>query len=269
MVPRYSRKYLATPYRVPNLEITDDAPWSSCKFNYHLAKPMVSKRMVVQYRPSQDPYAAMAQSLKHITQISFYQIRCMKKDLSHKCGMIEGLGKEQATFKEELETLSHLFEERAKEVADLTRELSLEKEAAKAWAVEKATLLAERDDGANQALEQATIEKNEALASMASARVQFATQKIREFLASPNYASKIHTECAAYLYSLASEYKRRFPDLVTIFSEEKADKPEWYGDLAFSEDSFDDKAAKGTEPSTIADGDLEACPSDTNPVLDP
>ncbi|GAA0168713.1 hypothetical protein LIER_23368 [Lithospermum erythrorhizon] len=281
MLPRYLGKYLGTPYRVPNLEITDDAPWSSHKFHYHLAKPMLSKRMAAQYRPLQDPYAAMAQSLKHITHAVNgthvlarrcdhlawvnhslgYQIRCMKKDLSHKRGMIERLGKEQAMFKEELAMLSHISEERAKEVADLTREVSLENEAAKGWAAEKATL-------ENHALEQATREKNEALASVASARVQFATQKIREFLASPKYASKIHTECATYLYSLASDYKSRFPDLVTLFGEEKADKPEWYGDLSLSEDSSDEETAEGAEPSTIADGDLEARPSNTIPVLD-
>ncbi|GAA0149261.1 hypothetical protein LIER_36894 [Lithospermum erythrorhizon] len=31
---------------------------------------MLSKRMAAQYRPLQDPYADMAQSLKHITQIN-------------------------------------------------------------------------------------------------------------------------------------------------------------------------------------------------------
>ncbi|GAA0163450.1 hypothetical protein LIER_19312 [Lithospermum erythrorhizon] len=108
-----------TPYRIPNLEITDDAPWTSRKFHYHLVKPMLSKRMAAQYRPLQDPYAAMAQSLKHITQVNYlpssngihvlarrydhlarvnhslgYQIRCARKDLSHKRGMIKGMGEE-------------------------------------------------------------------------------------------------------------------------------------------------------------------------------
>ncbi|GAA0158644.1 hypothetical protein LIER_15610 [Lithospermum erythrorhizon] len=169
-------------------------------------------------RPLQDPYAAMAQSLKHVTQaVNGLHI------LARWC--------------------DHLAQERAKEVVALTKELSSEKEASKA----------------NQALEQATKEKNEALELVASARVQFATQKIREFLGSPNYASKIHTEYAAYLYSLASDHKIRFSDFVTLFGEEKTDKPEWYGDLALSDNgSSDEEAAEG----------VEACSSDRNPVTD-
>ncbi|GAA0143403.1 hypothetical protein LIER_04096 [Lithospermum erythrorhizon] len=92
-------------------------------------------------------------------------------------------------------------------------------------------------------------------------RLKFNLQlKIREFLPSPNYASKIHSECATYLYSFASDPKSRFPDLVTIFGEEKADKPEWSDNLCLSDnDSSDEEAAKG----------VEACSSDRNPVIDP
>ncbi|GAA0149780.1 hypothetical protein LIER_43075 [Lithospermum erythrorhizon] len=143
----------------------------------------------------------------------------MKKDIFHKRGMIEGMNKKQATLKGELSTLSNLSEERAKEAANMNKELSSEKEA---------------------------------LAAAASAPVQFATQKIREFLASPNYASQIHTECAAYLYSLASDYKSRFLYLVTLFGEEKADKPEWYGDLSLSDgDSSDVEAACNDPPRVV------------------
>ncbi|GAA0157705.1 hypothetical protein LIER_38502 [Lithospermum erythrorhizon] len=198
MLPGYSGKYLATPYR--------------------------------------DPYAAMAQSLKHITQ-ALNGTHVLAWWCDHLARVNHSLGYQIR---------------RAEEVADLTRELSLKKEAAKAWAAEKANLLAERDDAkarylelerakdvelyrANQALEQATREK---------ISPNYAS-KIREFLASPNYASKIHTECAVYLYSLGSDYK------------------------SSEDDSSDEEAAGGVEPSTIADGDLEARPSDTNPVLDP
>ncbi|GAA0155586.1 hypothetical protein LIER_13282 [Lithospermum erythrorhizon] len=66
MLPGYLGKYVMTPYQIPNLEITDDAPWTSRKFHYHLAKPMLSKRMAAQYRPLQDPYAAMAVNGLHI-----------------------------------------------------------------------------------------------------------------------------------------------------------------------------------------------------------
>ncbi|GAA0175555.1 hypothetical protein LIER_28703 [Lithospermum erythrorhizon] len=121
------------------------------------------------------------------------------------------MGQEPTALKEELAKLSHLSDERAKEVVTLTKELSSEKKGAKVWAADKASLLAERDEArapylelervrdadlykANQALEQATKEKNEALA------------------------------------------------------EEKADKPEWYDDLFLSDgDSSDEEAAEGVE----------------------
>ncbi|GAA0149007.1 hypothetical protein LIER_08292 [Lithospermum erythrorhizon] len=74
------------------------------------------------------------------------QIRCAKKDISHKRGLIEGMGQEGTALKEELAKLSHLSEERAKEVVALTKELSSQKEDAKVWAVKKASLLAERDE---------------------------------------------------------------------------------------------------------------------------
>ncbi|GAA0159039.1 hypothetical protein LIER_15920 [Lithospermum erythrorhizon] len=60
-----------------------------------------------------------------------YQIRCARKDLFHKLGMIEGMGQERTSLKDELAKLSNLSEERAKEVVALTKELSSEKEAAK------------------------------------------------------------------------------------------------------------------------------------------
>ncbi|GAA0151488.1 hypothetical protein LIER_10197 [Lithospermum erythrorhizon] len=132
---------------------------------------------------------------------------------------------------------------------DLNKELATEKKVAKSWADERAALIAERDDlrarygeleqaraadnrRATEALEKATKERDATLASVASARVQFANQKIREFLNSPNYASKINGECAAYFTSLALDHKDRFLDLFTLFDEVKASKPDWYRGLS-------------------------------------
>ncbi|GAA0169847.1 hypothetical protein LIER_24235 [Lithospermum erythrorhizon] len=75
----------------------------------------------------------LARRYDHLARVNHslgYQIRCMKKDLSHKRGMIEGMDKERATLKDELSTLSNLSEERANEVVNLNKELSSEKEAA-------------------------------------------------------------------------------------------------------------------------------------------
>ncbi|GAA0169022.1 hypothetical protein LIER_23592 [Lithospermum erythrorhizon] len=162
----------------------------------------------------------------------------MKKSLSHKSGLIEGLDKELTTLKKEFEETSQHSAKRAKIVNDLNKELASEKEAAKSLADERA---AERDDSlarygkseqaraadirrATEALQQATKERDAALASVSLARVQFANQKIREFLNSPNYVSKVNGECAAYFTSLALDHEDRFLDLVTLFYEVKASK---------------------------------------------
>ncbi|GAA0142239.1 hypothetical protein LIER_03185 [Lithospermum erythrorhizon] len=131
-----------------------------------------------------------------------------------------------------IQTSSQLSKERAKRVDDLNKELSTEKEAAKAWAAERATLLAKRDDSRGRYIE---LERTRAADIT---RVQFDSQKIREFLVSPNYAYKVNSECAAYFHSIAFDHKDRFPDLVTLFGEEKMNKPDWYDDLSLSEEDI-------------------------------
>ncbi|GAA0155330.1 hypothetical protein LIER_13084 [Lithospermum erythrorhizon] len=161
MLPGYSGKYLSTPYRIPNLQVVNGSHVLANHSDY----------------------------LARVNHSLDYQIKCMKKSLSHKSGLIEGLSNEQTVLKKELETWSQLFVERTKTVVDLHKKPSTEKEAAKAWATERPTLLAETDDSrgryleleqtraadisrANQAVEQATKERDVALASVASARVQ-------------------------------------------------------------------------------------------------
>ncbi|GAA0140674.1 hypothetical protein LIER_01980 [Lithospermum erythrorhizon] len=160
----------------------------------------------------------------------------MKRSLSHKSGLIEGLNKEQIALKKELETTSRLSEERAKRVVDLKREPATEKEVSKDADNRRAT----------EALEQVTKERDAALASSVSALVQFASQKIREFLANPNYAFKVSSECVAYFHALALDHKDRFSYLVILFDEEKASKPDWYRDLSLVEegDSTDEEEAE-------------------------
>ncbi|GAA0169696.1 hypothetical protein LIER_40812 [Lithospermum erythrorhizon] len=40
MLPLYTGMYLTTLYQVPNLEVTEKAPWKARKFQYHLAKQL-------------------------------------------------------------------------------------------------------------------------------------------------------------------------------------------------------------------------------------
>ncbi|GAA0150407.1 hypothetical protein LIER_09356 [Lithospermum erythrorhizon] len=106
-------------------------------------------------------------------------------------------------------------------------ELTKEKEAAQ----EDEKKEAAQEDEKSWVAEKADLkERDSALASLALSRT-LATQKIRKFLNSDQYATKIRHKCATYFATLALDHKDRFPDLVTLFHEEKAGKPNWYDDL--------------------------------------
>ncbi|GAA0150870.1 hypothetical protein LIER_09714 [Lithospermum erythrorhizon] len=218
----YDGKYLETPFQIPNLKVSLDSPWNARKFHYHLNRPLFSNKMAAQYKPLIDPYAALAQSMKHVVQ--------------------------------ELEALKATTEERAKRLEDLSVELAKEKEVAqeaeKSWVAEKADLISERDASqirykeleqaraadslrVTEALNQANQDRDATLASIAASR-NLVTQKIREFLNSSKDEAKIRSECAAYLATLALDHKDKFSDLITLFNEEKARKPDWYGDLSIN-----------------------------------
>ncbi|GAA0177267.1 hypothetical protein LIER_29675 [Lithospermum erythrorhizon] len=248
----YDGKYLETPFQIPNLSVSLNSPWNARKFHYHLTRPLFSKKMAAQYKSLTDPYAALAQSMKHIvhavngTHILArwtdhlarvnsaleYQLRCQKKAFSHKNTFLKGLDIERIHLTEELEAL------KATEAAQ---------EDSKSCDVERVSLVSEKD--ASQArckeLEQAKVADRsraaEALNQSKKERTQLwrlllqdvpsRLQKIREFLNSSNYEAKIRSECAAYFATLALDHKDRFPDLVTLFNEEKAGKSYWYGDI--------------------------------------
>ncbi|GAA0152925.1 hypothetical protein LIER_11284 [Lithospermum erythrorhizon] len=126
---KYSRRYLETPYEVPNLEVTSDALWEDPKFHFHLARSLLSKNMGAQYTHLVDPYVAFAQSMKHITQ----------RTIAFKNSLNLGLDKECTAQKEKLEG-------QTKRVDELIEELTKERDAAKAWSAEKIQLKAERDN---------------------------------------------------------------------------------------------------------------------------
>ncbi|GAA0169695.1 hypothetical protein LIER_40811 [Lithospermum erythrorhizon] len=208
-------------------------------------------------------FARRSDHLARVNHFLGYQIKWMKKILSHKSGLIEGLRKEQTTLKKELETSSQLSEERVKRVDDLNRELAVEKEAAKAWADERAALIAERDDSRAR--------YGELERARADDIIQFASQRRREFLASPNYASKVSSECVAYFHSFSLDHKDRFLDLVTLFGEEKASKPDWYRNLSLDEegDSTDEEEDASAELPTVVAKNSELSPNEANPPVNP
>ncbi|GAA0138950.1 hypothetical protein LIER_00596 [Lithospermum erythrorhizon] len=250
-LPKYSSLYLAKPYAVPNLEVTSESLWGARKFHFHLARPLLSKEMVAQYTRLADPYAAFTQIMKHINQrlcVSEasrppgldnsslrYKMEGMKKTISFKNNLNLGLDKEYKDQKAKLE------EE--------------DKDAAKAWSIEKAQLEAEMDNlrvekkafqVRNEELEQA--KKNEAIkasevltqvkkdaeialastvAKAETTRINFVNSTLRSFLSSRAYDKKVGSECEAYLHPLVSSTQGRFPDLVSLFNEEVIRRPDW------------------------------------------
>ncbi|GAA0170793.1 hypothetical protein LIER_24977 [Lithospermum erythrorhizon] len=62
-------------------------------------------------------------------------------------------------------------------------------------------------------------------------RINFVTSTLRSFLSSPAYKKKMGSECATYFHSLVASTSERFPDLIAIFNEEMAWRPNWYRGL--------------------------------------
>ncbi|GAA0184160.1 hypothetical protein LIER_31449 [Lithospermum erythrorhizon] len=159
--------------------------------------------------------------------------------------MVEGLKAERNNVKEEVGNLTSTVANQARRIEDLTTELTKEREAAKV-----------ADDlRATEALNQAKKESDTSLVSVAFSH-SLATQKTREFLKSSQSESKFSSECAAYFATLAIDHKERFPDLITLFNEEKAGKPDWYDDLTLE---GDDDA--GEEESEGEEGGVDSSPA--------
>ncbi|GAA0157737.1 hypothetical protein LIER_43416 [Lithospermum erythrorhizon] len=217
----YDGKYLETPFQIPNLKVSLNSPWNARKFHYHLTRPLLSKKKAAQYKPLRDPYAALAQSMKHAIQAVNgthilgrradhlarvnsaleCQLKYQKKAFSHKNILIKGLDNERTNLKTEFEAVTTTVEERVEKVDNLVLELAKEKEVAqdgaKSWDIERAKLISKRDAllARYNELEQAkaadALRATEALdktnkdrdAALASvASVQFVRQKIREFV---------------------------------------------------------------------------------------
>ncbi|GAA0140582.1 hypothetical protein LIER_01898 [Lithospermum erythrorhizon] len=74
-------------------------------------------------------------------------------------------------------------------------------------------------------------EKEITLASAAEAkvaRIAYAKKTIQDFLTSPNYATKVGPECAAYLTHVITHYKARIPELASIFVAERQSFLVWF-----------------------------------------
>ncbi|GAA0174433.1 hypothetical protein LIER_27823 [Lithospermum erythrorhizon] len=145
--------------------------------------------MAAQYTPLVDPYAAWAQSMKHITQAQKVKL-----------------------------------EEETQRVKELTEERAQERDAAKAWSAKKTQLEDERDNLQKRA-EAALLF---AAAKAETDRIHFANSTVRSFISSPAHEKKMGSECAASLYSLVSSTSRRFPDLIALFNEEMTQRLDWY-----------------------------------------
>ncbi|GAA0157435.1 hypothetical protein LIER_14703 [Lithospermum erythrorhizon] len=192
--PKYSGLYLAKPYKIPNLEVKNDSPWGAHKFHFHLAKPLLLKELAAQYSDLVDPYAAFAQAMKHINQ-AIMELLCWPGEPI--------LWRLKTTLSGTSFAKPHWELERAK--------------------LEEVVVARVKRD-ADRALASAADEAE-------SARIHFENSTLLSFLSSPAYEKKVGSECAAYLHSLVSSTQGRFPDLVALFNEEVARRPDWYRGL--------------------------------------
>ncbi|GAA0154548.1 hypothetical protein LIER_12495 [Lithospermum erythrorhizon] len=151
------------------------------------------------------------------------------------------------TWRAKLEELSKITEERGQKLESTLLELKKMKdvavEAEKVWANQKGEMQAryEELERANtgdimRMTEAFKKEKENALASTASeakvAHVEYANKTIRDFLKSPNYATKVGRECAAYLTHVIAYSKARLPELTNIFAAEQNNYPDWFKGLS-------------------------------------
>ncbi|GAA0143824.1 hypothetical protein LIER_04418 [Lithospermum erythrorhizon] len=250
-LPKYTSLYLAKPYLVPNLKVTNESPWGARKFHFHLARPLFSKEMAAQYTPLVDPYAAFAHVMKHINQaVNGVFVLARRADhLVLDNSSVKGVDaitcffnmKKSISFKN-----------------NLNKELDRE-EAAKTWSAEKIQLEAYRDNvraekealqlrydelerakaddiiNALEVLAQTQRDAEMALASAAAKaetdRIQFMNNTLRSFISSLAYEKKMGSECATYVHSLVASTSERFPNLIALFYEEMAWRPDWYRGL--------------------------------------
>ncbi|GAA0170331.1 hypothetical protein LIER_24619 [Lithospermum erythrorhizon] len=200
-LPKYTGLYLAKPYSVPNLEVTNESPWA------------VNGAFVL---------ARWADHLALYNSSLRYKMEVMKKSVAFKNNLNLGLDKE-------CKDQNPRLEEEAKRVEKLTRELAQERDLAKAC------------QKAFEALAQAKRDAEMALASAAAqvetARFIFVNSTLRSFLSSPAYNKKVGCECATYIHSLVTSTQGRFPDLVSLSNEEVIRRPSWYPGLSLPKDA--------------------------------
>ncbi|GAA0166797.1 hypothetical protein LIER_21872 [Lithospermum erythrorhizon] len=234
-VPPYDGRYLVPPYRLPNLEVTRETPSNSSRFHFHAVKPLLNKEVATRYAPLKDPFAAFAQTVKHINEaLNGAYVLAKRTDwLTHEYRVskktIEILRKVIATnnklFNGAKKDLIAEKEERAKQRAKLSKAASAE--AKKGWVAEKAQK-----------------ENEVALASVAaeakSACADYARRTVHDFLRNPTYQKKVGRECVAYLTHVFTHRKGEFPDLVRVFEVEQKTYPIWYEGLSLDPPTVDE-----------------------------
>ncbi|GAA0184021.1 hypothetical protein LIER_31335 [Lithospermum erythrorhizon] len=238
LFPPYDGRYLAPPYRIPNLEVTREAPWNTRRFHFHTVKILLNKKVAARYSPLKDPYVIFAQSAKHINEVhapilnfcaqryfrlvkakrSFThdnrttekKIEILKKVITTKNELFDGAKKDWIIEREERVKLSEAVEERDQKLAATLAEVNRLKEASaeaeKAWVADKTTMQAYYKE-----LEMSSV-----------GDLERTTQGLQK-------------EKAVVLASAAAKAKLahvEFPNLVCVFEVEQDTYPLWYGGLS-------------------------------------
>ncbi|GAA0186070.1 hypothetical protein LIER_33358 [Lithospermum erythrorhizon] len=133
----YDGRYLAPPYRIPNLEVTREAPWNTRKFHFHTVKPLLNKKVAATYSPLKNPYAALNYAfiltkrndlLTHDNRTVEKKIEILKKVNATKNELFNCAKKDLIIEREERAKLSEAGEERDQKLEGTLAEVNRLKE---------------------------------------------------------------------------------------------------------------------------------------------
>ncbi|GAA0182964.1 hypothetical protein LIER_30468 [Lithospermum erythrorhizon] len=249
-VPPYDGKYLMPPYRLPNLEVTREAPRNTRRY-VPLKDPFACSLFLFLYinEALNGAYvlAKRTDRLTHQTRNVEKKIEVLRKVIATKHKIFAGAKKDLLLEREEREKLSEAAEERDQKLKATLAELKRVKEesvvAERNWVVEKTNLqkrYRELEMSSARDLKRTTEvlqkEKETALASAVAkakvARSEYAQKTVQAFLRINTYTRKVGRECAAYLTHLFSINKEEFLEWSQIYEAEQTSYPLWYEGLS-------------------------------------
>ncbi|GAA0158498.1 hypothetical protein LIER_15506 [Lithospermum erythrorhizon] len=193
--------------RLPNLEVTREAPWNTRRFHFHVVKPLLNKKVTARYAPLKEPFAVFPQSAKHMNEAlnDAYVLARRSDYLNHEN---HSATKRIEVLRKVIATKNNLFDG------------------------------AKEDDSSTPKREGGGL--GFCAAEAKAARAEYAKKIIHGFLRSPTYLKKVGRECAVYLTHVFTHRKEEFPDLVRNCEVEQDTCPFWYEGLSLDPPATDE-----------------------------